>query len=144
MVSMYPGGTLANRMARAYFKIQAFAVAAWWLALALWPEWRAPFRPYSAQDMVLFAFAPGDLLLLAAGSALVGWIRGPMVRFRSAIGWAVAGATLYGAIYTLTLAITGAASPLGALLMIPAAAASTLAAFVLDDSLRSLPSSSAR
>lgn len=131
-------------MARAYFKIQAFAVAAWWLALALWPEWRAPFQPHAAPDVVLFAFAPGDLLLLAAGSALVGWIGGPLIRFRLPLAWGVAGATLYGALYTLTLAVTGAASPLGALLMIPAAAASTLAAFALDDSLRSLPSSGAR
>jgi hypothetical protein len=56
-----------------------------------------------------------------------------MPRQRRALAWVVAGATVYGALYTLSLAVVNAASPLGALLMCPAAAASTIAAFAIDD-----------
>jgi hypothetical protein len=93
--------------------------------------------------VVLLAFAPGDLLMLGLGSALVASGSHP-VRRRRAIAWLVTGATVYAALYTLTLALAGAAPPLGALLMCPAAVASTLAAFSLDDEVSAIPSSGAR
>lgn len=137
------GGTLRSHFARGYFALQAVAVLGWWLALLLTPGWRAAFRPYSAPDAVLLAFASGDLLILCLGSALVAWASPFFVRAR-ALAWLVAGATVYAALYTLALALTGAAPPLGALLMCPAAVASTLAAFSVDDQVRAIPSSGAR
>jgi hypothetical protein len=126
-----------------YFALQALAVVGWWAALWLRPEWRAAFRPLSAPDAVLLSFAPGDLLMLGVGSALVAW-PGPHLRRRRALAWLVAGATVYAALYTLALALTAAAPPLGALLMCPAAVASTIAAFSLDNEVSAIPSSGAR
>lgn len=131
-------------MARVYFVLQALAVTGWWVALLLRPEWRAAFRPKSAPDLVLLAFAPGDLLMLGLGSAIVA-LSGPhLMRRRRALPWLVAGATIYGALYTVALALSDAASPLGALLMCPAAVASALAALVLDDQVSSVPTGGAR
>jgi hypothetical protein len=136
------GGTLRSRLARSYFALQAVAVLAWWIVLWLRPEWRAAFRPFSAPDAVLHSFAPGDLLMLGVGSALIA--SDHHRRHRRLLAWLVAGATVYAALYTLTLALAGAAPPLGALLMCPAAIASGLAAFSLDDQVSSIPSSGAR
>lgn len=81
--------------------------------------------------------------MLGVGSALVAWSR-PHLRRRRVLAWVVAGATVYAALYTLALALTGAAPPLGAILMAPAAVASTIAAFSLDNEVSAIPSSSAR
>jgi hypothetical protein len=119
-------------------------VGGWWLALVLRPAWRATFRPEGAPDIVLLALAPGDLLMLGVGSALVALPGGRLGGASRPLAWVVAGATLYGAIYTLALTVAGAVSPLGAILMSPAALASTLAAFVLDDHVRSISPGGAR
>ena len=131
-------------MARAYFALQAVAVGGWWLALLLRPAWRAAFRPDSAPDVVLFAFALADLLILGLGSALVAFSAPHVARQRRALGWLVAGATVYGALYTLALALVHAAPPLGAILMCPAAVAATLAAFALDDQVSAVSPGSTR
>jgi hypothetical protein len=130
--------------ARGYFALQALAVSGWWLALLLRPTWRAAFRPASAPDVVLFAFALADLLILGLGSALIA-LSGPyFLRQRRGLAWVVAGATVYGALYTLALALTRAAPPLGAVLMCPAAVAVTLAALAIDDQANAVPPGSAR
>ena len=54
-------------------------------------------------------------------------------RSRRALAWLVTGATIYGAIYTITLAFIGAAPVIGAALMVPAGVACIFAAFALDD-----------
>ena len=133
-----------SRFARAYFALQALAVSGWWLALWLRPAWRAAFRPDPAPDVVLLALAPGDLLMLGLGSAIVAWSGRQRVRLRRALAWLVAGATVYGALYTIALAFTGAVPPIGALLMCPAAVACSLAAFALDDEVSAIPPGSAR
>jgi hypothetical protein len=135
---------MRSRFARGYFALQALAVSGWWLALLLRPEWRAAFRPDPAPDVVLLALAPGDLLLMGLGSVLVAWSGPQRVRLRRALAWLVAGATSYGALYTLALAFAGAVPPVGALLMCPAAVACALAAFALDDQVSALPPRSAR
>lgn len=120
------------RLARVYFGVQAAAVAAWWVVLAVRPAVRPLFRPAAAPDAMLLAFAPGDLLMLGLGSAAVALAAarpGPTVR---AAAWLVAGATVYGALYTITLAASGAAGVLGAVMMTPAAVASLLCARALD------------
>ena len=120
------------RLARGYFALQAFAVAGWWVALLLRPPWRGAFRSASTPDAILLAFAPADLLVLALGSAVVAFSG---THHRRAVAWLVAGATVYAALYTLALTFAGAAPALGALLMTPAAVASTLAAIAIDDHL---------
>lgn len=81
--------------------------------------------------------------MLGVGSALVAW-PGHHQRHRRGLALVVTGATIYAALYTLSLALTGAATSLGALLMCPAAVASGLAAFSVDDQVSSIPSSGAR
>jgi hypothetical protein len=134
---------MGSRLARAYFALQAIAVGGWWLALLLRPAWRAAFRPDSAPDVVLFAFALADLLILGLGSALVALSSPRVARQRRALAWLVAGATVYGGLYTLALALARAAPPLGAVLMCPAAIAATLAALSLDDQASTVPPSRA-
>jgi sulfite exporter TauE/SafE len=119
-------------------------VIGWWVALLVRPEWRSPFRPFSTPDAVLLAFALGDLLILGIGSAFVALSQAHAARLQRAVAWLVAGATVYAALYTLALALGGAAPPLGALLMCPAAVATTIAAFSLDDEISAIPTSGTR
>ena len=131
-----------SRLARWYFAVQAIAVGVWWLTLWLRPDWRDAFRPFSTADAILLGFAPADLMLLGVGSALVA-ASGRQSRQRRALAWLVTGATVYAALYTLTLALVGAAPFLGALLMIPAGAAAAIAAHILDDDVSTVSSSGA-
>ena len=131
-------------MARIYFAVQAIAVTAWWVALWLRPEWRAAFVPRSSSDSALLGFAPGDLIILGALSAVVAYLGFAEARQRRALAWLVAGATLYGAVYTVTLAVSGSAPVIGAVLMVPAAVACILAAFTLDADVSTLSTSSSR
>lgn len=131
-------------MARGYFALQALAVTGWWLALFFHPSWRDAFRPWSAPDAALLAFAPADLLILALGSALVAFSNQSDSRRQRALVWLVVGAMLYGASYTLTLTVMASASPLGAILMCPAAVASVVAAFALDGHVTAISTGSAR
>jgi hypothetical protein len=122
-----------------YFAFQALAVAVFWLALAARPQWRALFYPTEAPEVVLLAFAPGDILVLSIGSGAVALLGDGRAVVRSSLAWLVAGATLYGTCYTWSLAFTGDAGVLGALLMTPAALGSVLAARVLHDHSRAVP-----
>lgn len=121
---------MQRRLALAYFLVQALAVIAWWALLAARPSARALFAVHGAPPAALGAFAPGDLGLVALGSALVALQRGR--GWSRALAWMVAGAMAYAAAYTATAAITRASGPLGAWLMLPAAAASIGAAGILS------------
>jgi hypothetical protein len=119
-----------RRLALGYFVLQALAVAVWWALLAARPDTWALFAIHGAPAAALGAFAPGDLGLVALGSALAA-LRGGRGWGRD-LAWVVAGAMTYAAAYTATTALTGASGALGALLMLPAAAASLLAARALS------------
>ena len=114
------------RLARLYFVVQGVAVVAWWSMLLLRPATRTMFEVRDAPDIALLAFAPPDLVILACGSLLVAALYGR--RIASVLAWLVAGAALYGALYTLTTAVTGVAPWIGAVLMTLAAMASIVAA----------------
>lgn len=118
---------MTPRLARSYLVVQGAAVVAWWVTLALWPAAREPFRVVGAPDAALLAFAPGDLLILGAGSLAAALARGR----RAVLAWLVAGATLYGALYTLSTAVSASSGWLGAALMTPAALLSLLSARTL-------------
>lgn len=132
------------RLGRLYFGVQALAVVLWWLLLVGRPDLRASFRVASAPDSTLLAFAPGDLLLVALGSALVAWRAGPARAWPRPLAWAVAGSVAYATLYVLTLALAAAASSLGAALMTPAAIGCALAARALDHVEPALPPGLAR
>lgn len=134
---------MRSRLARIYFGLQSLAVIAWWLTLWRRPEWRVSFLPTASSDAALLGFAPGDVIMLGLLSALVASL-GNASRTRRALAWLVAGATVYGAIYTVTLAVTGAAPVIGALLMVPAGVACIFAAFALDDDVSAVPTGGTR
>ena len=134
---------MRSRLARVYFALQAVAVTAWWLALWLRPEWRVAFLPKASTDAALLGFAPGDLLILGLGSGVVASL-GTAPLMRRALAWLVTGATVYGALYTVTLAASGSASMIGAVLMVPAAVACIFAALTLDADFSALPAGGSR
>lgn len=129
---MHQVSRIAPAVARLYFGVQSIAVAAWWTLLATRPSTRALFRVAGAPDASLLAFAPGDLALLTLGSAALALSGRGASAWRVPLAWLVAGAAVYAAAYTLALAASGAAGPLGAALMVPAAAASVLCAHALQ------------
>jgi hypothetical protein len=95
------------------------AIVGWWLVLALMPETRSLFVLRGAPFIALGAFATGDLLIVALGSAIVSLKRGE--GWTGSLAWLVSGAMIYGAAYTVTIALSRDAPALGALLMTPAA-----------------------
>lgn len=121
---------LRHRLALAYFLVQALAVSTWWAILALRPDARASFALHGAPFAALGAFAPGDLGLVALGSLVVA-LRGGRGWSRD-LAWLVAGAMTYAAAYTATAALARASGPFGALLMLPAEAASLGSAYTLS------------
>ncbi len=132
-------GFVARRLAAMYFLVQAIAVTGWWALLAFVPPTWSLFAIHEAPRIALGAFAPGDLGIVAVGSALVA-LRRPRP-WTGPLAWIVAGAMIYGAAYTVTASVLGAAPPLGALLMLPAAVASLLAAAALarDENANAIP-----
>ena len=120
---------ISPKLARGFFAVLALAIAAWWALLFAWPAARAPFRLAGAPEIALLGFAPADLLAALAA----GWIAAsPSSRpARTALAWCVAGAMVYASAYTVALAVTCAAGPLGAILMAPAALGSLAAARAL-------------
>jgi hypothetical protein len=119
-----------RRLAVWYFLAQASAVVAWWALLAALPAAWPLFALRESPRAVLGAFAPGDVGVVALGSALVAWRHGRA--WAGALAWVVAGAMSYAASYTATALLLGVAPPLGACLMVPAAVASVAAAAILS------------
>ena len=121
---------MRRRLAVTYFYLQAAAVAAWWVMLAGAPATRLRFAHHDAPFVTLGAFATGDILVIALGSALVAWRHG--VGWAAPLTWMVTGGILYAAAYAVTIAAVHGGPSLGALLMAPAAACTVVAAIVLS------------
>jgi hypothetical protein len=87
-----------RRLAVPYLVVQAAAVPAWWLAMAAWPSVRGRFELDPGNPDVLDAFLLGDLVLLAAGSAVAAAVlgRNRVVGAVVAGGWAASTLTLAG------------------------------------------------
>jgi hypothetical protein len=106
-----------QRLAAVVLGLQGLAVAAWWAALAWWPESRAAFLPEDGWTAEFRALLLPDLALLGAGSLAAGWLlaRGrPAARAAACV---VAGAALYAALFTLGWARAHGAPALSPLLM---------------------------
>ena len=121
---------MSSTLGRIWFATQAAGVVAWWLLLLITPDVRPLFSIREAPSIALGAFAAGDLLLIALGSALVSLASDR--RWATPLAWMVAGAVAYGAMYCLSIAVAGSAPTLGAALMVPAAALSIAAALAIS------------
>ncbi len=123
----------AKRLASAYFALQGAAVAIWWIALALRPDWRDAFLPRGHPEAALLAFAPGDALLLVAGS----WFLAASIRlgwvWTIPLAWLVAGAVDYATLYVLAQSFLTESGWLAFVAMAPAALLTTALAFRLTE-----------
>ena len=136
--------TVTNRrFAVTWFAVQSLAVAGWWLLLAVKTDARALFVLPDAPFVTLGAFAPGDLLLVSFGSAVVAMRRG--TGWTRPLSWMVTGAMIYGAMYTATIVVVRDGPFLSAILMVPAALLTlgSAAALSRDGSVNDLRTSSA-
>lgn len=124
-------------IAAAYFAVQAIGVAVWWIVLGALPQSRSLFAADGMPFAPLGAFAPGDLGMIALGSALVAWRRN--ARWTPALAWIVVGAMAYGAVYTVTAAFIHVMTPFAAVIMIAGAVASIAAARVLTSRADAVP-----
>jgi hypothetical protein len=112
-----------------YFAVQSVGVVAFWLLLFAVPDLRQHFTIRGADFAALGAFAPPDLLIIAAGSALVTLQRGKGWGVHMA--WLVSGAVVYATLYLVTAALAGVMSPVGAVIMTPPSVASIIASVIL-------------
>lgn len=95
-----------QRFAPTYLRLQAIAVVVWWLSLAGLPALRPWFLPATAPEVFLWAFLPGDLAIVAWGSAIAAH-RWADASTPSAF-WVAAGGLWFGTAYVVTLAVVGA------------------------------------
>jgi hypothetical protein len=122
--------SLRRRLARAYFLFQAAAVTAWWIVLATVPHTRPLFSIRGASFAAVSAFAAGDLVVIALGSALVASSR---IHRRSVVfSLVVTGAVIYAALYTAAAALLRLTPVWGTVLMIPAAALTIVSASIIS------------
>ncbi|MBL9077757.1 MAG: hypothetical protein JNL08_09645 [Planctomycetes bacterium] len=87
------------RLAVAYLWLQAVLVAAWWLALWLWPALRPPFTIGDWPPSTLFAFALPDLVAIVGGSALAAHALPRRRAWARPLLWSVAGAVSYATLW---------------------------------------------
>jgi hypothetical protein len=80
-------------------RLQAGATAAWWLVLWLVPDTRAHFVPPGFADGALFAFLPGDLVVVIAGSVAAARGIASNRPWAHPVLCAVAGAVVYAALW---------------------------------------------
>jgi protein-S-isoprenylcysteine O-methyltransferase Ste14 len=103
-----------------YFILQGLAVALWWLLLFTTPASRKCFLLENNSETSLMAFWLADLVFLAAGSIVAGWLVFRESKFAPAALWLVAGAMSYAALYCLAFAYVTDTGWFGVLLMLPA------------------------
>ncbi|MCA8962957.1 MAG: hypothetical protein KDC38_20685 [Planctomycetes bacterium] len=119
------------QLARSYFVAQSIAIVAWWMLLWLRPDCRAPFWPEGRGDTLLLVFGLPDLLVAAGGSALSAVLlwrastQAPLALFFTA------GAMVYATLYCVAMLFVAPETWLATTLMIPAAAATTILAWML-------------
>lgn len=120
-----------------YFAVQGLAVAAWWWLLWSSPGSRARFHPAGSPETDLLAFWLPDLVLGAGGSLVAAVLVRASVAWRVPVVWMVAGSMIYGALYTIALAVATDDAWWSVAFMAPAAFFSTL--FALDASVGAVP-----
>lgn len=106
----------------AWFALQALLVLGWWLWLALVPKARRGFTIAGWPEDVLLAFAAPDAVLLIAGGLAAAWLRHRRARAADACAFAVAGASLYAAVWCLAASLQHGSGWLATAAMLPHAA----------------------
>jgi uncharacterized membrane protein (DUF2068 family) len=102
-----------------YLLVQGIAVYLWWGMLIFFPATREPFKAPDAPDSTLLAFLGADLLVYGGGSLVAAY----GIAHHKEWAWmalcVVSGASVYGALYALTLPLFSGGAWFGALLMAP-------------------------
>jgi protein-S-isoprenylcysteine O-methyltransferase Ste14 len=109
-----------KRAAAIYFILQGLAVALWWLLLFTTPASRKYFILENNSETSLMAFWLPDLMFLAGGSLVAGWLVFRDNKHAPVALWLVAGAMSYAALYCLAFAYITDTGWLGVILMLPA------------------------
>ena len=110
---------LVRKLTILFLVLQGVGTFVWWAVLLIFPTAREPFMAPGAPDATLLAFLIPDLLIYAGGAlvAAYGLLR------RSAWAWPAlcvnVGASVYAALYALTLPFISGGGWLGALMMLP-------------------------
>lgn len=125
-----PHSPAARSVAACYFAAQGVAGLAWWVALLVAPALREPFVARHSPEATLLALAPADLVVFVVGSLAASAGIARRTSWAAPAAWITAGGAGYAALYCVGLAWIAKASWLGAALMVPAAAASLVAAGV--------------
>ncbi len=118
----------------AWFTLLGLGVAAWWVALALWPASRRWFRTTRSTDAALLDFAWADVPLLGVGAlaVAVAVARAPRNPWTQRAVWLMVGAVGYPALYVLGATLTSGGEDWAATMMMSVAASGTaLAAWTI-------------
>ncbi len=105
-----------RRNAIAYFLLQGFGVAGWWLTLWLKPASRELFR-MNSDETTLLAFWMPDLGIMFAGSLVVAALIATRNSLIVPVIWFVVGSTTYATIYCFSSALMTDAGWLGFVMM---------------------------
>ncbi len=108
-----------NKSASYYFLVQGAGVLLWWCLLFFAPSTRVFFEMGGSENILLGFWLP-DILFLAIGSVIAGFLCVQNVRFTSIVVWFVTGAISYAAAYCLSFALLTDTGWLGVVFMIPA------------------------
>ena len=117
-----------RRLGRGYLTLQGGAVAVWWIGVALSPSLSAWFTPLEAPPSFLYAFFPGDLLIVAGGSLLCAYLWQEDSPPRLILF--VAGALWYTTLYLASLWFLGEIGATAFILMTLASLGTTVTASV--------------
>ncbi len=115
------------RLAVPYLWLQAAAVAAWWLALWLWPAARPAFTIGDWPASTLFAFSLPDLVVIVVGSAAGAHGLGRQRPWARPLLWALAGAVGYATLWCAGALLATGSGWLSLLLMLASAAGTAFA-----------------
>lgn len=107
-----------RRLAVAYFLLQAFGTAAWWVFMFAQPAYSLLFWPITEFPQGLWAFFFPDVLILIVGSLVAAQGIERNKPWARAAVCLVAGGTIYAGMVTLVLALFVARGWLGAVVML--------------------------
>ena len=110
-----------HKIAAAYLILQSLLVVAWWVLLAVQPQWRVYFKPASAPDVTLLAFALPDAFCFLGAALWAAWqlTNNPQ---RALLPLALhTGGAIYAWLYCVALWASTGEGLAGALAMVPCA-----------------------
>lgn len=106
------------RVATVYLILQGIGAIAWWIAIAVSPEFRTYFFPADWDDTVWMAFAPPDLLVYVGGSFVAALM---LTRRSRHATWVLAmhlGGALYATLFCVGVNVVTGEGGLGTAMML--------------------------